>query len=149
MTNPLHLEPHPESERSYAELRSEFRAENLQRIRSLLKDYRVNGVNMKLLGEPLAALGGTTPEKRAKLLLEALDSPVEQDFNLGSVPVEFIQRLGDLVAECDEFEQVTWPDGMGAVDHDAPPAPIPVEMMTDAEQCEYVDRAIKSSEDKS
>jgi hypothetical protein len=145
MPDPLHLEPHPESERSPYELREQFRAENLDRIRSLLKDYRVNGVNMKMMGQPLAALGGTTPAKRAGLLLAALDESVEQDFNLGSAPLELIHKLGDIAADCEEFEKVTWPDGVGAVDHDGPPAPIPVEMMTDAEQCAYVDRAIEES----
>jgi hypothetical protein len=147
MSDPLHLSPHPESERSPYELREQFRAQNLARIRSLLKDYRVNGVNMKMMGQPLAALGGTTPEKRAKLMLEALDQPVEQDFNLSAVPPALMEKIGELALECDEFDKVTWPDGVGAVDHDARALPVPVEMMTEREQVEYVDRAIRGEQE--
>ena len=149
MADPLHIQPHPEAERSYYDLREQFRADNVSRIRALLNDYRVNGVKMKLMGTPLALQGGTTPEKRAELLLAALDAPVTQDFGLADVPADIRKQLDDLLGECETFERVTWDDSVaGVVEHDGPAVPIEVEMMTEAEQITYVDHAIEASRRK-
>jgi hypothetical protein len=144
--DPIRIEPHPESEHSYHELREQFRAENLERVRSLLNDYRINGVKMKLMGQPMALEGATTPEARAKLLLSALDSPVTQDFGLEDIPADLCKQLDDLVDKCSLSEQVTWAEGTeGVVDHDAPALPVPVDMLTDDELCKYVDQSIEES----
>ncbi len=145
MTDPLRIEPHPESERTYHEQREAFRAQNLQRIRSLLADYRVGKVSMKMMGRPLAVDGATTPELRAKALLAALDAPVTQDFGLDDIPLDLRRELASLAAECEQFEKVTWADGSGTVDHDGPRAACPVQYMTEQEQLDYVDRAIEES----
>jgi hypothetical protein len=145
MPDPLHITPHPEQERSYAEMRDEYRAQNLQRIRGLLKDYRLNGVKMKLMGRPLDLQG----EARSKALLAALDEPVTQDFGLGDVPMELSVKLEDLAQESVAHDSVTWDDSVeGVVDHDAPEILIPVEKMTDEELLLYVDTAIENSRRK-
>ncbi len=146
MTDPLRIEPHPESERTYHEQREAFRAQNLQRIRSLLADYRIGNVKMKLMGRPLALDGATTPTLRAQALLAALDAPVTQDFGLDDIPLDLRRELASLAEECEKFEQVTWADGVeGVEDHDAPSTPIAVEKMTEQEQLDYVDLAIEES----
>jgi hypothetical protein len=142
--DPLRIEPHPESERSYHEQREQFRAENLKRIQSLLQDYRLNGVRMKIMGTPLALEGATTPELRAKALLKALDEAVVQDFGLAEVPPDIREQLDSLIEECDLFEKMALPEGEGT-DHDAPALPVPVEMLTEEEIIQYVDDSIEES----
>jgi hypothetical protein len=144
--DPLRIEPHSESERSAYELREQYRADNLARIRALLTDYRINGVKMKLMGVPMALEGGNTPEARAKLMLAALDAPVTQNFGLADVPLELRTELLELADECEVFDRVTWADSVaGVVDHDAPATERNPYDMSEPELLAYVDDAIEES----
>lgn len=145
------IEPHFNEERSYHELREEFRAQNLQRIRSLLKDYHIvskdgKQVALKMMGEPLALQGGTTPAKRAELLDKALCEPVSQDFGLAEVPDSLWQQVEKLAEESMLSTSVTWEEGTeGTVDHEGPPMEKPIHEMSEPELIAYVDDAIEES----
>jgi hypothetical protein len=132
--------PHPDERVPLAELRAQFRAANLARIREQLVDYRVNGVRMKMLGEPI----GGSASHRARALDRALCEPVRLDFGLDEVPSDIIARVSKLASEAATHDSVTWDSAVSGVsDLDAPPCDLAA--MTDDELCDYVARAISES----
>lgn len=145
----LEIVPHPEEQRSYAELREEFRADALANLRSKYEGQHPLGWNM--VGDHARdhfsqeyAPGQTSPW--ALEMLRWLDEPVSQDFGLGAVPFTESVKIEEQAQRALLHEQVTWEEGTeGTVDHDAP-ACAPVETMSDEELADYVDRSIKESE---
>jgi hypothetical protein len=154
MPDHLHLVPHPHEEKSYYELREQFRAENQARIQRMLRDHEVRRYNektgewdivvktgFKVMGDTL----GFSPEERGAAMLTDLNTrPVDQLFGLDMVPDYLIDKVEELSAETEVFDKVNIP---GGVEHDAPACP-PVETMTEQEICEYVDRAVEDSRGK-
>jgi hypothetical protein len=132
------LTPHPDEQRSYAELRSEFRATHLADLRSQMQPH---SHGLMRIGDLLPS----SPPERSRALDGALCDPVRQDFGLDSVPTRFGPELESLAQKALLHESVTWDDSVsGVTDHDAPPCP-DVTSMTDDDLCDYVDYAIKES----
>jgi hypothetical protein len=139
------LQPHPEVERSYAELREEFRATHLADLRSQFADHkyarRWNWI--KELGERYPS-----PVDWALEMLKRLDAPVKLDFGLSETPESLGEKLNKQAIAALEHEQVTWDDSVeGVVDHDAAPMP-DHRTLTDDEICDYVEREIERSREK-
>jgi hypothetical protein len=138
----LEIIPHPEQQRTYFELREEFRRDNQERIHSQLKSHPVG---WGVLGDSELARDRYSAGDWAKSLLAHLDAPVVQDFGLRDVPFTESVRIEKLAKESLLHDSVTWEDGTeGVVDHDAPPCE-DVTTMTDERLFEYVDRSIEES----
>lgn len=136
------IQPHPEEQRSYAELREEFRAEHTSNLRAQMSSHHRGWC---VIGDPESSRVHFTASQWARELDKHLCEPVTQDFGLNSVPQAMWEWLEDLASKSLLHDSVTWEDSVeGVVDHDASPCP-PVESMTDYEICEYVDRSIKES----
>jgi hypothetical protein len=133
------LTPHPDEQRSYAELRSEFRATHLAALRL---EMHLHSHGLMRIGDLLSS----SPPDRVRALDAALCAPVRQDFGLDAVPARFGSDLESLAQKSLLHESVTWDDSVsGVTDHDAP-ACADVTTMTDYQLCEYVNHAIKESE---
>ena|SRR6202140_4142333 len=142
MDDLLHVTPHPDEQRTYAELREEFRAANRERIHDNLLTHPLG---WGVLGDPSKSRVRFTAEEWSLQMLFHLDAPVTQDFGLGDVPAKFIARIEAQVRAALEHDSVTWDDSVpGVVDHDAPPC-CDVGAMSDDELCDYIDTAIKES----
>ena len=76
------ISPHPEQQRTYAELREEFRAENQKRIHSQLMTHPVG---WGVLSD-LPARDRYSKEDWRDDMLRRLDAPVSLDFGLSDVP---------------------------------------------------------------
>ena len=139
----LELIPHPDAERTYAELRSEFRADNLHRVRSLYAGH--HPVGWAMIGDPTTARDKYMADDWAYEMLCRLDGHVAQDFGLRNVPFAMAVRVERLAQESLHHSAATWDDGAGVTDHDAP-ACAPVESMSDDDLAGYCDRSIKESE---
>ena len=138
------LTPHPEEQRSLAELRSEFRTTNLVRLRNLYEGQHPLGWDM--VGDPYYARDRYDAAAWAHEMLVRLDAPCSQDFGLGDVPTKLSIQLEELAERSLLHESVTWDsDVEGVVDHDAPPCG-PVAGMSDDELCDYVTNAIELSD---
>ena len=140
--------PHPERQRSYAELRSEFRAQRLEDLRSQMSKHQLG---WGVVGDPEKSRVHYTAEQWCREMLLRLDDPVTQDFGLGDLSIDDVNLLGalleSLAQESEEFERVTWPPGTeGTVDHDAPALEQPVAAMSDEALCDYVEMSIIESE---
>jgi hypothetical protein len=132
------LTPHPDEQRTYAELRSEFRAAHLADLRSQMHPH---SHGLWRIGYLLS----TDPELRARALDSAMCAPVRQDLGLDFAPAKLGSELESLAQKSLLHESVTWDDSVsGVTDHDAPPCP-DVASMTDDDLCDYVDYAIKES----
>jgi hypothetical protein len=140
----LEIIPHPDEQRTYAELREEFRAANLQRIRSEFCGQHPLGWNM--IGDPSTARDRYTAEQWAMEMLDRLDDPCRQDFGLTSNHANRLgARLEKQAQAALDHDSVTWPEGTdGTADADAP-ACCDVGAMTDEELCDYIDTAIQGS----
>jgi len=137
--------PHPDEERSYAELRSEFRAASLAFLRASYADYR-HQLGWDVIGDPATARAHYSAEQWRDQMLLRMDAPVEQDFGLTEAQHTWSARLEKEAQAALAHEQVTWDDSTaGVVDHDAPPC-ADVTTMSDDDLCDYVDRSIKESE---
>lgn len=144
MTDLLLETPHPDEQRSYAELRKEFRLTHRQ---SLIDQMSTHPLGWGIIGDPLRARDRYTAEEWAIELDHHLLTPVIQDFSLDRVPVEMWDRLAKLAHNSLLHESVTWDDEVeGVVDHDAPPCP-PVDTLTDEQLCQYVEDSIKNPGD--
>ena len=140
----LEITPHPDEQRSLAELRSEFRSAALSSLRSQYTSHHQLGWSMT--GDPATARTRYTPEQWAMELDRYLLSPVTQDFGLGEARHAWSARLEKEAIAALEHDRVTWADGTeGVVDHDAP-ACADVTTMTDDALIAYVDYAVKESE---
>jgi hypothetical protein len=139
----LEIIPHPEQQRTFFELREEFRTENQKRIHQLLKSHPIG---WGVIGDSEKARDRYTADAWAQEMLARLDTPVQQDFGLGDAPFTLSVRLERLANESMVHEMTTWDDSVeGVVDHDAP-ACADVMAMSDEELCDYVDRSIRESE---
>jgi hypothetical protein len=133
------LTPHPDEQRTYAELRSEFRATHLS---SLRLEMHSHSHGLMRIGDLLPS----DPLARALALDSAMCAPVRQDFGLDFAPAKLGSDLESLAQKSLLHESVTWDDSVsGVTDHDAPPCP-DVTSMTDDDLCDYVDYAIKESD---
>src|ERR1700691_5677910 len=139
----LEIIPHPDEQRSLAELRFEFRAAALSHLRSQYTSHHQLGWSMT--GDPSTSRPRYSAEQWAMELDRHLLSPVTQDFGLGAAH-RWSARLEKEAIASLEHERVTWADGTeGVVDHDAP-ACADVTTMTDDALIAYVDYAVKESE---
>lgn len=144
MTNLIAPIPHPDEQRTYAALRSEFRALALARIRDSYTGSHPLGWAMT--GDPLYARDRYTAEEWSYILDRRLCDPVTQDFGLDAAPSTLGDELEELAQRAVLHDSVTWDDSVhGVTDHDAPPC-APVNTMTDDDICDYVDHAIKESD---
>lgn len=134
----LEIVPHPDEQRTYAELREEFRSDNLERIRGEFLGKHPVGWNM--VGDPTTARDRYNAVSWCRGMLARLDAPVIQDFGLGSVPGIFSMRLEKQAQAAVAHDSVTWDEGE---DQDSPACDL--ENMTDEEIAEYVDRSIRES----
>ena|ERR1700685_1915174 len=141
------ITPHPEQQRTYAELRSEFRTENQNRIHSQLMSHPVG---WGVLGDSSLAWDryshqsiGQEPSEWASEMLSRLDAPVVQDFGLGDVPFTASLAIEKLAQAALLHDSVTWEDGPGVTDSDAPACDL--QGMTEDELCDYVERSIQES----
>lgn len=135
--------PHPEEQRSLSELRAEFRAANRERLHDQMLSHPIG---WGVIGDPRYARSLYTPEQWAIVMFNHMDSPVTQDFGLDCVPMALWLRLEKQAIDTLHHTAVTWDDSIaGVCDHEAPPCP-PVSTMTDEELCDYIDSAIKDSE---
>jgi len=146
----LKVVPHPDEQRSLAELRSEFRASALANLRAQYTSRHQVGWN--IIGDPATARPRYSAEQWAMEMDRHLLDPVTQDFGLGaadpySYPTFYwAQKLEKQAQAALEHDSVTWADGTeGVVDHDAP-ACADVTTMSDDDLCEYVDYAVKESQ---
>jgi hypothetical protein len=139
----LELIPHPDEQRSLAELRSEFRASALANLRAQYTSHHELGWSMT--GDPAASRPRYSAEQWAYEMDRHLLDPVTQDFGLGAAH-QWSSRLEKEAVAALEHDSVTWADGTeGVVDHDAP-ACADVTTMSDDDLCEYVDYAVKESQ---
>lgn len=135
--------PHPDEQRSLAELRAEFRADNLARIRSRFEGY--HPVGWQMIGDSSRARDHYSAEQWAIEMLRRLDAPVTQDFGLQDAPLSVEADLAELADAALLHDSVTWDDSVpGVHDHDAPPC-ADVHTMTDEQLCTYIDSAIEES----
>jgi|ERR1700733_7715324 len=140
----LEIIPHPDEQRTYAELRSEFRAATLAFIRANYAGYHPLGFAM--IGDPTRARDHYSAEEWSFEMLHRLDSPVTQDFGLTEARFTWSTRLEKEAQAALAHDSVTWDDSVaGVADADAPPC-ADVTTMTDDDLCEYVDRSIRESE---
>ncbi len=138
------IQPHPEEQRSYAELRAEFRASALANLRAQMKRHPSGYL---YIGEDRIRRDFTAAEW-AQVMLRHLDASVTQDFGLLDAPSKLEAELADLAEKSLLHESVTWDDSVaGVTDHDAPPCS-DVSTMSDDQLCDYVDSAIKESENE-
>ena len=129
-----------EEQRTYAELREEFRAENLVRIHSRLKQHPLG---WGVLSD-LPARDKYASEAWAVEMLRHLDQPVILDFGLGSVPFTESLKLEELAQKALLHDSATWEEGTAGVrDLDAPACDL--DSMTEDEVCDYVNTAIEVS----
>ena len=80
MPDPLNITPHPREEKSYYELREQFRAENQAHIQRMLRDHEVHRYNpetgkwdvvktgFKVMGATFADDSIVTPESRGNAM---------------------------------------------------------------------------------
>lgn len=135
------LTPHPEEQRSLAELREEYRAKHRAELRWQMTHHLGWGV----IGAPEKSRVHYSAEEWAREMLTRLDAPVNWEL---SGEVKEAGKLEELAQKALLHEQVTWAEGTeGTVDHDAPPCK-PVHLMTDEEIVRYVDHAIERSDDR-
>jgi hypothetical protein len=133
------LTPHPDEQRTYAELRSEFRAAHLADLRL---EMHPHSHGLMRIGDLLPS----SPIDRVRALDSAMSAPVRQDFGLDSAPAKLGSDLESLAQKSLLHESVTWDDSVsGVTDHDAPPCP-DVTTMTDDQLCDYVYYSIKESD---
>jgi hypothetical protein len=140
MGDTTHIIPHPDEERPLHELRSEFRADNLARIRSEFRGQHPLGWNM--IGDPATARDKYTAEEWAAEMDLHLCALVTQDFSLSTVPSSLGVRVEKLAQESITHDLVSHP---GGVEHDAPACDLA--SMTDDQVCAYVDAAIHATEE--
>lgn len=138
MPDTLHIVPHPEEQRTYAELRTEFRADNLERIRSEFAGQHPVGWNM--IGDPTTARDGYSASQWRDEMLKRMDEPVIQDFGLSEVPLSVWIKMADQAVNAEYHDSVTWEEGE---DQDA--SPCDLSSMSEDEICDYVDREIRES----
>lgn len=132
--------PHPEEDRSYFDLRAQFREEALNSLRARL---RKTAVIRDAKGNIIATFS-RLDEKHT--MDEMYDHP--QSFGLESVPANLTERLYDKADESQTFEAMLLPEGEG-YEHDGPAILQPIEDYTENELIAYVDRAIAASKEKS
>jgi hypothetical protein len=139
----LEIIPHPDEQRSLAELRSEFRDQALANLRDQYAGYHPCGWAM--IGDPARARDKYSAESWSFEMLHRLDDPVTQDFGLTEARHTWSTRLEKEAQAALAHDSVTWDDSVaGVADSDAL-ACADVTHMTDEELCEYVDAAIKES----
>lgn len=137
------IEQHPEQQRTYAELRTEFRTAALERIRDSYTGYHPIGWAMS--GDPIYARDRYTAEEWSCLMDRRLREPVTQSFGLDSAPLSLGEELESLAQKSMLHESVTWDASVeGTVDHDAP-ACADILRMSDDDICAYVESAIEAS----
>lgn len=140
----LEIIPHPDEQRSYAELRSEFRSEALANLRAQFSGTHPLGWNM--IGDSTTARDKYSADDWAYEMLCRLDGHVQQDFGLREVKLTWSARLEKEAQAALLHESATWDDSVsGVTDHDAPACP-PVELMTDDQICDYVNKSIEDSD---
>jgi hypothetical protein len=122
---------HAVEDRSYFELREEFRRANHERILAMLSEKEI----------PVGPLRYRYKTDSQTHLMEEMYGP--QDFGLESVPKHLIERLYEKAEEIETFEAMIAPENEGA-DWDGPAAS-PIQGMTETEQIAYVDQAIAAS----
>jgi hypothetical protein len=138
------LIPHPDEQRSLAELRSEFRLDALDNLRSQYVGH--HPIGWAMIGDPSRARDKYTAEEWSFEMLHRLDDPVTQDFGLTEARYTWSSRLEKEAQAALAHDSVTWDDSVaGVADADAPPC-ADVTTMTDDDLCEYVDRSIRESE---
>ena len=135
--------PHPDEQRTYAELREQFRAAASAHLRDQCAGYHPLGWWM--IGDPSTARDRYDAESWAMEMDRRLLDPVTQDFGLDAVPTSMGAKLQNQAVAAMAHDDVTWPEGTeGTADADAPPC-ADVTTMTDDELAQYVDRSIKES----
>ena len=140
----LEIIPHPDEQRSYAELRAEFRAAALSNIRSQFGGRHPLGWDMA--GNPEYARDRYTASEWCYQMCRHLDEAIEQNFGLDLVPDSLWSKLCKLAKESLHHESATWNDSTeGVIDHDAP-ACSDVGAMTDNQISDYVESSIRESE---
>lgn len=136
------LTPHPDEQRSYSELRSEFRSASLANLRSQYSGHHPLGWLM--IGDSATARDKYTAEQWLYEMDRHLCDPVSQYFGLDIVPASFGVRLERWAQE--SMDEITFPAGTeGTYEHDGP-ACCDLGGMTDEQLCDYVDQAIKESD---
>lgn len=119
---PGEREQHPEQERSFHELRAEFRAANLARIRSLLTPLRREVAGkvwcMMTTSDAHPMPSQQVIEAMAQSIADPSRCPVLRTFDLDRVPEVLRHRLHQKAEESLTFDTVSVP---GGVDHDGPP----------------------------
>lgn len=138
MPDLLDVTPHPDEQRTYAELREEFRAASLAFVRTNYAGH--HPIGWQMIGDYSMARDVFNAEDWCREMLSHLDAPVKQDFGLGNVPLAWSIRLEKQAQAAAAHDSVTWDEG---VDQDAPPCDLAG--MTDDDLCDYVDRSIKES----
>lgn len=143
------IQPHPEIERSYYELREEFRAQALENLRNRFNARHVQGWNsiVERPSRQMYTARGWALEM-VRRLGECSGGVSSLDFGLARCPNGLGEKIEALAEKADLHETVTWAaDVEGVIDHDAPFLS-DLESMTDDEICDYVDRAIERSREK-
>lgn len=138
MTDMIHIIPHPDEESPLAQLRSEFRASNRERIHDALLTHPCG---WGVLGDPSKSRACFSAEEWSFEMLFHLDDAVTQDFGLSAVPSALGARIEKLAGDSVYHDLVSHP---GGVEHDS--APCDIAAMTDDEICDYVDQSIKESD---
>ena len=138
------ITPHPEEQRSYAELRDEFRQTALVNLRGQFNSHHELGWSM--IGDPARSRARYSPEEWVKEMLLRLDEPVTQEFGLDDIPFTVSVKLEQQAQAAMLHESATWSDEVsGVVDHDAPACDLAA--MSDDQVCDYIADAIERSRD--
>lgn len=118
------ITPHPEMQRSFQELRQEFREENLKRVRGMISSLavsisgRIHKTRFFTDNRKLSELSQQMIEAMASSISNPSRCPIKQTFGLSEVPRYLSEKLRDKARESETFDSVSIP---GGVDHDGPP----------------------------
>jgi hypothetical protein len=107
--------PHPEEERSFSELRSEFRESNRQRIRAMLhsESYKVGPLLYRYETDGVAASVDCTLTEDGRWLST-------RAFPVNDVPEKLMRDLERNVRDVEQDLKACLPEGEG-FEHDGPP----------------------------
>lgn len=140
MNDELIITPHPYEEKSYYELREQFRAENLARVRSKITEYIIPRGDYEAI-TPFKIMPDRHTMEAHKVSSDGKVTLIETDL-FPPLPANLLEQASELAEESLVFDAVDIP---GGVDHDGPACP-KLDSMTDAEICEYVATTIERSQ---
>lgn len=150
MIDPLQI--HHEEQKSYFEMREQFREEHNRDLKSRLRPLIVKRRNPRTGEWEMVDTGYLTDGSvHVPDFTFSDDGRITYDgtqtFGLDAVPFNLTEKLFAKAEESGTFEAMSLPEGEG-FEHDGPVLLQPIEHYTEVELIQYVDRAIEASKEK-